>query len=240
MDSTSDIRIDISTDSVVVHSIEQEEDPTVAEWAKQPNKPSYTPEEVGAMPSDTYIPTKVSDLENDEGYLTEYQETDPTVPDWAKEVSKPSYTPEEVGALPDDTFIPSKLSDLEEDAEHLTVSTAEKTLWNNAVGFSGDYNDLTNKPTKLSDFNNDEGFITGYTETDPTVPSWAKATNKPEYSLSEINGLYAALSSKASIEYVDELIDEVKEMGIDYLRKDEISKVTEADVELMWKGEYYE
>jgi hypothetical protein len=30
------------------------------------------------------IPTKISELENDEGYLTSYNETDPTVPSWAK------------------------------------------------------------------------------------------------------------------------------------------------------------
>lgn len=41
-------------------------------------------------------------------------------------------------------------------------------------------------PTKTSDLTNDSGFITGYTETDPTVPSWAKAANKPSYSKSEV------------------------------------------------------
>lgn len=39
-------------------------------------------------------------------------------------------------------------------------------------------------PTKTSDLNNDSGFIT--TETDPTVPSWAKQPNKPSYQYSEI------------------------------------------------------
>ena len=44
------------------------------------------------------IPTKVSDLYNDNGYITGYTETDPTVPDWAKADNKPSYTAGEVGA----------------------------------------------------------------------------------------------------------------------------------------------
>lgn len=35
---------------------------------------------------------------------------------------------------------------------------------------------------------NNAGFLTSYTETDPTVPSWAKADSKPSYSLSEITG----------------------------------------------------
>ena len=50
------------------------------------------------------IPTKVSDLTNDSGYLT--QESDPTVPEWAKAPSKPTYTATEVGARPD-TWMPS-------------------------------------------------------------------------------------------------------------------------------------
>ena len=59
-------------------------------------------------------------------------------------------------------------------------------------GFSGDYNDLVNVPqipqipADVSAFNNDAGYITGYTETDPTVPAWAKEDNKPMYNYSEI------------------------------------------------------
>ena len=43
------------------------------------------------------VPTKVSELENDSGYLTSFTETDPTVPAWAKAKSKPTYTASEVG-----------------------------------------------------------------------------------------------------------------------------------------------
>ena len=41
-------------------------------------------------------------------------------------------------------------------------------------------------PAKVSDLTNDSGFITGYTETDPTVPDWAKASTKPSYTKSEV------------------------------------------------------
>lgn len=64
-------------------------------------------------------------------------ETDPTVPSWAKAPNKPSYTASEVGALPDDTAL-----------------------------FSGDYDDLSNKPTipvvptNVSSFTNDAGYLT--------------------------------------------------------------------------------
>ena len=44
-------------------------------------------------------------------------------------------------------------------------------------------------PTKTSELVNDSGFITGYTETDPTVPAWAKAATKPTYTASEVGAL---------------------------------------------------
>ena len=66
-----------------------------------------------------------------------------------------------------------------------------------------DTDDLTNGagyitssalPTKVSDLTNDAGYITGYTETDPTVPSWAKASSKPSYTFSEIGSKPTTLS----------------------------------------------
>lgn len=44
-------------------------------------------------------------------------------------------------------------------------------------------------PRKTSDLQNDSGYITGYTETDPTVPSWAKASSKPSYTASEVGAV---------------------------------------------------
>lgn len=46
--------------------------------------------------------------------------------------------------------------------------------------------DAISVPTKLSQLTNDKGYLTSYTETDPTVPSWAKAATKPSYSKSEV------------------------------------------------------
>jgi len=60
------------------------------------------------------------------------------------------------------------------------------------VATSGSYNDLNDKPTiptKTSDLTNDSGYLTSYTETDPTVPAWAKAKTKPAYTASDIPGL---------------------------------------------------
>lgn len=63
-----------------------ESDPTVPAWAKQPNKPTYTASEVGALPASTVIPTvptKLSGFQDDLGanpvhthsqYLTAHQD----------------------------------------------------------------------------------------------------------------------------------------------------------------------
>lgn len=78
-------------------------------------------ENIGAMSSDTAIPSKTSDLTNDSGFLTSYTETDPTVPAWAKQPNKPNYTASEVGAAP--------ASHTSNTTAHITA--AERTAWNN-------------------------------------------------------------------------------------------------------------
>lgn len=52
------------------------------------------------------------------------------------------------------------------------------------VAKSGKYSDLEGVPTKISSFQNDKGYIT--TESDPTVPTWAKAATKPKYTAAEV------------------------------------------------------
>ena len=91
------------------------------------------------------VPSKVSDLTNDSGFLT--AETDPVF------TSSPAYG----------------------------ISAADITTWNNKSDFSGNYNDLSNKPTipsKVSELDNDSGFISSYTETDPVF------TSSPAYGIS--------------------------------------------------------
>ncbi len=130
--------------------VTDEKDPTVPNWAKQPEKPKYTAKEVGALPSDTKIPTvptNVSAFKNDAGYLTEHQD----LSGYAKNEDIPK-KPEDIGAQPVGDYalkseIPSKLSQLEEDSQNRRVSDLEKTKWNAKSDFSGDYNDLSNKPT---------------------------------------------------------------------------------------------
>lgn len=75
-----------------------------------------------------------------------------------------------------------------------------------AVAKSGSYADLEGKPTiptKVSQLTNDSGFITGYTESDPTVPAWAKAASKPSYDYSEITGKPTLSAVATSGSYAD-------------------------------------
>ena len=52
---------------------------------------------------------------------------------------------------------------------------------NGTITISGD---IPTVPTNVSAFTNDAGYLT--TETDPTVPSWAKESSKPSYTFSEL------------------------------------------------------
>ena len=56
--------------------------------------------------------------------------------------------------------------------------------WNETNTLAASY--IKNKPTRVSEFANDAGFITSLSEADPTVPDWAKAPTKPTYDYSEI------------------------------------------------------
>lgn len=102
------------------------------------------------------IPTKTSELTNDTGYLTQHQDISNLV---EKEEGKGLSTKDFTEAFE------TKLKGIEnnannyihpsshnatmiiQDATHRFVSDQEKTSWNSKSEFSGDYNDLINKPT---------------------------------------------------------------------------------------------
>lgn len=118
------------------------------------------------------IPTKVSDLTNDAGYITSYTETDPVflasaaagitssdISDWGnKSDFSGSYDD-----LTNKPTIPTKVSDLTNDSGYITgytetdpvflasaahgISSSDITNWDNKSDFSGSYDDLTDKPT---------------------------------------------------------------------------------------------
>lgn len=103
--------------------------------------------------------------------------------------------------------------------------------WNETDTTSDAY--IANKPTipsKTSDLTNDSGFLTSvpdeyitetelaakgyltsYTETDPTVPAWAKADTKPTYTADEVGALPAdtiipSIDGLATETYVDNAV----------------------------------
>ena len=123
--------------------------------------------------------------------LQSFTESDPTVPSWAKAPAKPTYTASEVGAAAE--AHEHAVSDITNFPALATVAT------------SGAYADLSGKPaiptvpTVVSAFSNDIGYLTGYTESDPTVPAWAKADNPPSSGadMDDVSNLVAQVVSEA-------------------------------------------
>lgn len=122
--------------------VTEEIDPTVSEWAKQPTKPSYTADEVGALPVGTKIPTKTSDLTNDSGYLTQIPEEYVT----ETELGKKGYVieddiPEKLPSPGILTFT-GAVNDTYDGSTNKTIN-----IPTGGGGGTSDYNALTNKPT---------------------------------------------------------------------------------------------
>lgn len=122
--------------------VTEETDPTVSEWAKQPTKPSYTANEVGALPVGTKIPTKTSDLTNDSGYLTQIPEEYVT----ETELGQKGYVIED--DIPEKLPSPGTLT-FTGAVNDTYDGSANKTInipTGGGEGGTTDYNDLTNKP----------------------------------------------------------------------------------------------
>ena len=154
----------------------------------------------------------------DAGFLTGYTETDPTVPAWAKESTKPTYTAAEVGALStattyfDDVEYDSNTKrinfkknssvidyvDATDFIKDGMVSSVTVSNGNLVISFNTEAGreDIELALTQIFNPSNyydktaaDAKFLSGYTETDPTVPAWAKADTKPTYTASEVGAL---------------------------------------------------
>ena len=199
-----------------------ESDPTVPAWAKAETKPTYKWDEITNKPSffsgnyddlnnkptlfsgkyadltgkPTLFSGSYNDLTNKPTLFSgDYNDllnkpTIPTIPSLAKVATSGSYTD-----LADKPTIPSGA------AASKNVDTSI------AAGSTS-----TNLPTSkaVAAFVEGKGYLTGFTETDPTVPTWAKAASKPTYTWSEItskptfatvatSGSYNDLSNKPTI-----------------------------------------
>lgn len=128
-----------------------------------------TASDVNALPDTTVIPMKTSDLTNDSGFLTSAPVSSVNGKTGAVVLNA-----SDVNALPDTTTYVSTVDGssgaVTTNAVKTTaqsLSDAQKTQARTNIGagtssFSGDYGDLSNKPTipsKTSDLTNDSGFI---------------------------------------------------------------------------------
>ena len=121
--------------------------------------------------------------------LQNFTETDPTVPAWAKASSKPSYTASEVGL--------GKVGNFKAVSTEASqgLSDTEKANARANIG-AGTGNGTYSKPSggiPKTDLASAVQTSLGkadsalQSETDPTVPAWAKQTSKPSYHSDEIS-----------------------------------------------------
>lgn len=83
------------------------------------------------------------------------------------------------------------------------ILSGNKSLNDLGIQPAGNYALESEIPTKTSDLTNDSGFITGYTETDPTVPSHVKNITQANITSwnnkSDFSGNYNDLTNKPTI-----------------------------------------
>lgn len=199
---------DVVTSAVKDAVLLQETDPTVSAWAKSPNPPDFSPsnatlvatiEATAPAPTNDYIRTSWKDDSTSEfaGHANEASYADRAgVADSADYATRAEDA--EFADYAQKIQFGANLSNAKTGEEMLALN---KNYTDNAtsnlarVAHTGSYNDLSNKPTiptvptNVSAFNNDAGYLTGYTETDPTVPAWAKSPTKPSYTASEVGAV---------------------------------------------------
>lgn len=105
------------------------------------------------------IPTEVSELINDSGYITKDVDD---LTNYPTNSAVDAAIGGKQNIIDSDNMLSSDLVDDTNNTNKFVTAT-DITTWNNKSDFSGDYNDLTNKPTiptKTSELTNDSGFIT--------------------------------------------------------------------------------
>lgn len=166
----------------------------IPEWAKASSKPSYTAKEVGADAFGTAENAVSTHNTNTSAHsdlrdlisglstrLNALADSDDTTLDQMSEIV--TYIKANKTLIDGITTGKVNVSDI---TNNLTTNVSNKPL-SAAQGVAlKSLIDAITVPTKLSQLTNDKGYITGYTETDPTVPSWAKAASKPTYTKSEV------------------------------------------------------
>lgn len=177
---------------------------------------TYTPESENAQSGRAVaealttikVPTNVSELKNDKGYLTEHQDIS------GKADKDHTHTAEEVGALPKDTKIPSKVSELVNDKGYITELSdvsgkVDKSYVDDEI--ANVYYDMSYKADKTDIYyDNDSYPVYGFgmshnVETRyEEVSSISFVFDDGEYSDDYISGLsFDSGSTPTSIDYTD-------------------------------------
>ena len=127
------------------------------QWVKDGLKPTYNPEEVGADAAGTA-----------QNFVTAHNNNNGAHEDIRNELIGHSAAiasiRNSIAGFASEDSIPTELSDLSDDEMHRVVSDAQIADWNSKTNFSGDYNDLSNKPVI------------------PTIPESIKNPNKIVFS----------------------------------------------------------
>jgi len=145
------------------------------------NKPQINGVELSGNKTTGDLNISYDDLKNkpvipDAQVQSDWNQTDNTKLDFIK--NKPS--------------IPDDLADLNDDASHRTVTDTEKSTWNGKSNFSGDYNDLQNKPTipdpqVQADWNQTDNTKADFIKNKPSVPSGQVQSDWGQSNSSEVD-----------------------------------------------------
>lgn len=177
-----------------INSIELNDNKTLNELGIQP---------IGNYALKSEIPTKTSDLTNNSGFitnqvnnLTNYYNKSQIDGSLNNKQNNITSTNKLDASLVDDSLSTNKF-----------VTSAEKQNWNNKSDFSGNYNDLTNKPTiptvptNVSAFTNDAGYLTQHQDLSNYIKNTDIATDNKAgilktnenygFALNSSNQLYA-------------------------------------------------
>lgn len=142
------------------------------------------------------IPTKVSELVNDSGFITKDVDD---LTNYPTNSAMNAAIGGKQNVIDSDNMLSADLVD-DTNTTNKFVTSSEKTTWNNKSDFSGDYTDLTNKPTiptLTSQLTNDSGFITNANI--PTKTS--DLTNDSGFITNSVNNLtnYTLTSNLATV-----------------------------------------
>lgn len=189
----------------------EEKDPTVPDWAKQPTKPKYTADEVGAVA--TVNGTAPDENGNVEIEIPEASEPDMTgyateryvqenyqpkgnylteVPEgYAKTEDIPA-KPEDIGAQPAGNYL-TEVPIGYATEEFVKNKIAEAELSGEEVDLSG-YAQKSELPTKVSELKNDVGYLTEHQD----LSDYAKKTELPVVPVQSVNGKTGTVKLSAS------------------------------------------